>query len=132
MLVEAPLKQHIKFIEWLNKREYPMEGKRRKGYCRPHPSIILPYDIRIKREVMDAFFKDMHDNAGLLPGVHGHFGKISQFIYKLWNKFGPFEEFKYKKYTNAPVVKDPLPGWIYLMILGTIKDPVDEHGNELL
>jgi hypothetical protein len=136
-------------LKEMKERKYPVEGKLRKGYAQAHPSIVLPMDIRIKREAVPQFLSDMSatdlgNPIALGEPLPGQANNVTHHIPSLVRNVVVRTVRLLRKVTNHHVppffteenMKNirPIPdkGWRYVHLFGCYNDPEGVEGNEEL
>jgi len=134
LMVDTMPETHQKFVDWMRKREYPLKGILRDGTTRPFPCEIKLYDIRIKSEVADEFLRDIKhlDCIGHVDTNEKNVEKMDD-IKKTISEVTPLEYVDMKKIEKRPEKEQPeIGGFVYLQVMGKLKDPKDNTGSDVL
>lgn len=128
LLAYGPPEQHEKFRKLINKKKYMLKNKNRRGWYRPFASEIKLWNIHLPEEIIDDFVSDLSPRPG--KNEKKHLGIFDKAL-RLFHKITPLKKVEEEKSKN-PEIKNDLNGWYYTRVLGMLKDPRDERGNELL
>lgn len=142
--VYASPQTHKELVEKIEKMEYEYNSTF-KGTSRPTISEIKMYDVRIKKELVPLFMRDMNmmfteDKVTSSKAEHTMFvgmkkSRDDTFTYGhriiTWiRKLTPFKSFK--KATGTPDERLRLQGWAYVAFVGGLDDPHSPDGEEIL
>jgi len=133
LLVDRPDRNpYDNFSQISHGRAYPIEGEIRKGYNIPLVSNMTLRNVRIKKECAAKYLRDLGaiNLGGKLSRNHKHhISPIIRIGVNILRKVLNFKDIDF-----YPIDPTPLPfhGFIYVLFIGAIEDPVDERGCELL
>lgn len=109
----------------INEFKYPAEGEIRRGHHAPFVSVVIPFDVRIKKEYAGRFLRDIQAGTAedffLKPrGGSGYPGrKAIGWVLRFVRWFTPL-----KKVERAEGEREfSIRPWLYTFCLGGVKDP---------
>lgn len=128
------------FINWLKNREYPYQGSLgRTGIQKPFVREIRLFDVNVREAVMGNFLGEIknfyyegisnYNEKGLnLNGAHFSKRKID-FIKGIINTVTPLKAVDMDRVKPVFVAEKPVPGPVYMQVLGRLNDPKAIEGN---
>ena len=142
--VYASPQTHKKLVKKVEKMEYEYQGKF-KGKTRPTISEVKMYDVRIKKELVPEFMRDMNmmftetqipknqkeppEFKDIIKKRDSNFNLIHK-AFSWIRRLTPLKTFK--KSSGEPDPKYPQEGWAYVMFVGGLDDPHSPDDEEIL
>lgn len=142
----ATPEQHERIKEYVNQMKIPFKGNKRQGYYIPSISEIKLYDVRLKKECVPQFLKNMEmQDFGIKPvkptkeqkkmwndakksNKEHHIPKYFRFALNLFRKLLGYKTIEFQSVKNTHAF---LKGWKYNILLG-VKDDPTYKGKEIL
>ena len=127
-------RHHEMLLKEMSQRKYYVEGPLMRGYTVPVVNEIKMYDVRMLKEGIPQFLKDLNafDLGGIIRGNHKHhipFSKVVSFVVRMFRKFTGHYVPEYNHLENNKHVEK---GWQYVFLIGCYKDPETTPGVEEL